>query len=1165
MEHKHLSPCSASVLFCLSAVLCILPCILSCSASKRSAFADINRCSIPPEVQAHQLQNGLAVFTAENHRIPLVTIKVFVKAGAVNQDPSTVGLFHLLEHMTFCGNKLYRSQNEVMTALHNMGVSEYNGITSVSYTEYYCTVPKDQLENALAFWNAAVRTPLLNDVELEYAKEVVLNEISSNEEGGELIYDAYKNSCLYADAPWKLDKGGLAGTVRAATCDTLAFLHRLYYRPESTAVVISGDIEPKEALALTQKIWGSWKSDKGRVPPLKRFAGNPFSKTHYAAIAFSPQDDNLANVQVSFRAPDVSFDKDDVYLAYILSALLIDPNGKFRTALESDGTLNLMGGNGLSYSYSPSPDMSEFVLDANFREPKDKLAQRVERLVAKIRLELLPAIAQDESLFTKENIESLLGYIKDGFALASPNAEDKLSNLCYIWLSMALPDTVYLDKIQHVTSKDMQRFVKKYFTDRNPLVLIDVSPATMKSCGHALENLGCEFMGADNAYWYKNEQFIKQMNSSALHYGKWDKAGWDKFIQGEVVYEPEASASQGTASLSFPKKSDFVEQYTLANGIPLYVYPDSNCEVDSVSICVRGGTRRFGNELAGLSDLLFCMMQSSSEHYNYNKRLDICFKTQSSFTCYNAEFGDVINLVCLDKYLPDVLPLLTDSFLHPDYDRQLYERNLLRIKNNVSLSYKGVTSRLQNIIRSQTLAGHPYSTSVDATPDSVDNLLIENLKILHSELVNERNIFLLASGKVDADNLVAELNKTLGAISSSNGRVFDTPIAIPIKGNSDRHVFYDRLFKGTGLAECLSPGPIPGSREFAAATVASALYTSSLSTVLRERLGACYSIRAYVSNSVTPVCGVSIDRINFGGHLLDCVDYCAQVLAEGSMPESLLTTDEITYTDLAPLIEGYKRECFVRLLADQASAMNAVSVVGSELLAWGDFSFSDRLAELVMEVSQQEIINALRKYWIDNKKEWWILAGSDKYLKLLYGCDNPPVETWAGRFCWAGEEYGPTDCKIVCYEDNTVFDMGFGGSYQVNESDNSVDIDFLLGDVDFLGKGYINGDELVLKYDDGSEQTLKRVDWDDSKSFVSVWSQDGKLDDRDNYQDVYAADQYGNIWAVNVKYFKNRNTAEGVFVLTEDNGSDEDDIEITVQDGKLDFEGDIYTLMQEEY
>ncbi|MBQ1591676.1 MAG: insulinase family protein, partial [Treponema sp.] len=134
-------------------------------------------CKKAAHYSEHTLSNGLTVFTSENHAVPLVYIEIAVKAGGVTQTKENAGLFHLYEHMMFKGNSLYPDAASVQKALSDMGCTNWNGTTGLNCVNYFITVPSDQLETGLAFWNAAIRSPLMKEDELEKEKKVVLSEI----------------------------------------------------------------------------------------------------------------------------------------------------------------------------------------------------------------------------------------------------------------------------------------------------------------------------------------------------------------------------------------------------------------------------------------------------------------------------------------------------------------------------------------------------------------------------------------------------------------------------------------------------------------------------------------------------------------------------------------------------------------------------------------------------------------------------------------------------------------------------------------------------------------------------------------------------------------------------------------------------------------------------
>src|SRR3954463_14952894 len=102
-----------------------------------------------PEIkfEKYQLPNGLTVILSEDHRLPQAAIDVWYHVGAANQTPGKSGFAHLFEHMMFSGSK--HVQPSPFKVLESIGASGINGSTWFDRTNYYETVPANELASAL--------------------------------------------------------------------------------------------------------------------------------------------------------------------------------------------------------------------------------------------------------------------------------------------------------------------------------------------------------------------------------------------------------------------------------------------------------------------------------------------------------------------------------------------------------------------------------------------------------------------------------------------------------------------------------------------------------------------------------------------------------------------------------------------------------------------------------------------------------------------------------------------------------------------------------------------------------------------------------------------------------------------------------------------------------
>src|SRR5580700_3272839 len=116
-----------------------------------SAKADESASIALPTIkfEKYTLPNGLVVILSEDHRLPLVATNIWYHVGPANELPGRTGFAHLFEHMMFEGSK-HVPGNSHIRFLEGAGASDLNGTTDFDRTNYFETLPSNQLE--LALW-----------------------------------------------------------------------------------------------------------------------------------------------------------------------------------------------------------------------------------------------------------------------------------------------------------------------------------------------------------------------------------------------------------------------------------------------------------------------------------------------------------------------------------------------------------------------------------------------------------------------------------------------------------------------------------------------------------------------------------------------------------------------------------------------------------------------------------------------------------------------------------------------------------------------------------------------------------------------------------------------------------------------------------------------------
>src|SRR3981081_2273502 len=131
----------------LVAALSVLAAMTSLTAQNRPVPAASDIPKIPYE--KFTLPNGLDVILSQDHRLPLTAVNLWYHVGPANEEAGRTGFAHLFEHMMFQGSKDVKA-NEHFRVLAGAGASTINGTTDFDRTNYFETVPSNQLD--LALW-----------------------------------------------------------------------------------------------------------------------------------------------------------------------------------------------------------------------------------------------------------------------------------------------------------------------------------------------------------------------------------------------------------------------------------------------------------------------------------------------------------------------------------------------------------------------------------------------------------------------------------------------------------------------------------------------------------------------------------------------------------------------------------------------------------------------------------------------------------------------------------------------------------------------------------------------------------------------------------------------------------------------------------------------------
>ena len=215
----------------------------------------INPADIPPSgIRGFTLSNGLRVIHYKDSGTQSVALNILYNVGSKDEDPNQTGLAHLLEHLMF-GGSIHIPVYD--TPLQNAG-GENNAWTNADITNYYLTVPKQNIETG--FWLESDRMLSLafDQKTLDVQKQVVIEEFKQrclNQPYGDA--SALLREAAYKVHPYRWTTiGKEISHIESIHLDDVKNFFFTHYAPNNAILSVCGNIDFEQVVELSEKWFG---------------------------------------------------------------------------------------------------------------------------------------------------------------------------------------------------------------------------------------------------------------------------------------------------------------------------------------------------------------------------------------------------------------------------------------------------------------------------------------------------------------------------------------------------------------------------------------------------------------------------------------------------------------------------------------------------------------------------------------------------------------------------------------------------------------------------------------------------------------------------------------------------------------------------------------------
>ncbi len=407
-----------------------------------------------PRIDSKVLANRLKVIVAESHRIPIVTIRLGIRAGSVLDTPGQPRLAAAVASQLTAGTDRYTSL-QIREAAAELG-----GSVGASASDDYAVVSGTALaENAvplIGLMADVVLHPSFPESELSIYRSLATQGLTVQRQNPDFLAQEQLAKALYGPGhPY----GTIAATqasIQSLSKDKLTDFHRAHYSPAGAVLVIVGDVRSNDIFALVEKSFGSWRANSAaKQSPIGPTAGG--GKKIYLVNRPNSVQSNIVIGNRSLRRDDPD------YLPLFVANAILGGGSTSRLYL------NVREKRGYAYdvrSTSTARELSgEFTEGAQTRT--DVTADAVKEMLAdadQIRRELV----------TQDELNDVRNYIKGRFVMQMTSQTGLADQLLIQQMYKLPPDYIatYRDRVGAVTVADVQRVAQKHMRPNEAVIIV---------------------------------------------------------------------------------------------------------------------------------------------------------------------------------------------------------------------------------------------------------------------------------------------------------------------------------------------------------------------------------------------------------------------------------------------------------------------------------------------------------------------------------------------------------------------------------------------------------------------------------------------------------------------------------------------------------------------
>ncbi|MBL7815538.1 MAG: insulinase family protein [Saprospiraceae bacterium] len=671
--------------------------------------------------EKYVLPNGLTLVIHEDHSDPLVHVDVTYHVGSAREEIGKSGFAHFFEHMMFQGSDNVADEEHFKLVTAAGGT--LNGSTNRDRTNYYETLPSNQLETAL--WLEADRMGFLLDAvtqkKFEVQRSTVKNERGQNYDNrpyGLSSETTAKNLYPYGHPYSWLTIGYVEDLDRVDVNDLKNFFLR-WYGPNNAVVTVGGDVDVQNVVKLVEKYFGSIPRGKevaNMQPMLAKL-----EKDRYCS--YEDQYIRVPLLTMTFPVPQ-RFSTDEAALDCLAEIL-----GQGKNSLLYKNLVKTQAATQASAFNSTSELAGEFTF--RILPAAGKSLAEMEKLVRQTIEEF------EKRGVTDDDITRFIAGMESNTISSLSSVSGKVSQLAAYQTYANNPNflTEESKRYRAITKADVMRVYNQYIKGKN-CVILSVYPKGQANAVAAADNYKVNTEGyVAPDYGYAGMKYVKAKDD-------FDRSKKPTGGASPVIKVPETWTAK------------------FKNGIQ--VMGTKNDEIPKVTLLlsIDGGNRLLANDLgkAGLADITAKMLNEATESFTSEQMSSELDKIGASISFSAGADAMNIFLETPTKNLDRALTLLAEKILRPKFDIKDFERIVKQSTEQNKIQQSQPAFIASNVF-SKTLYGNDNikATPVSGYNETLSKLTLADVTDFYAKAVTPSLAKLVVVGNVDQKDIMPKL------------------------------------------------------------------------------------------------------------------------------------------------------------------------------------------------------------------------------------------------------------------------------------------------------------------------------------------------------------------------------------------------------------------------